>query len=106
MNRHFWGRRPMMRDSDTATCSTPLRHLRGSEDVPLSLRVLWSLLRCTLRLRRNVIGGRRSLQPFGGTGGGGGGCCGAAFAWRHAENSEVLPSGSVAVAVTKWSVGT
>src|SRR4051812_16251870 len=107
MNRHFWGRRPMMRESDTATCSTPLRHLRGSEDVPLSLSVLWSLLRRTLRDLRNVTGGRRSLQCFGG--GllvGGGCCCGAAFAWRQADSSEVLPFGSVAVAVTKWSVGT
>src|SRR3954467_1150972 len=110
MNRHFWGRRPMMRDSDTATCSTPLRHLRGSEEVPLRRSVLWSLLRCTLRLRRNVTGGRRSLQPgfgFGfGFGLGFGFGCVPGCAWRQAESSDVLPSGSVAVAVTKWLVGT
>src|SRR5689334_21947163 len=107
MNRHFCGRRPMMRESETATCSTPLRHLRGSEDVPLRWSVLWSLLRWTLRDLRNVTGGTRSLQCFGG--GllvGGGCCCGAACDWRQAESSDVLPSGSVAVAVTKWSVGT
>src|SRR4051812_28870745 len=111
MNWHFSGRRPMMRERDTATCSTPLRHLRGSDDVPRRLSVLWSLLSRTPDGLRNVTGGRRSVQPFGGgvVGGGfvvGGGCCVAAFDWRQAENSDVLPSGSVAVAVTKWSVGT